>query len=88
MSTGKERDRKKHARARRETRKAVRAAKNAWFQQKALEAERGRHSNKLVWSCIRAIQRGRQDLVPVQLSMVKDENGNVCSTKARDGRDI
>ena len=80
MSTGKERDRKKHAHALRETRKAVRVVKDAWFQQKPLEAERGRHSGKLVWRCIRAIQRGRCGLVPVRASMVKDENGNVCST--------
>ena len=47
MSTWKERDRNKHARAWRETRKVVRVAKNALFQQKALEAERGRHSGSL-----------------------------------------
>ena len=29
--------------------------KNAWFQMKALEAERRRNNNKGVWKCIRDI---------------------------------
>ncbi len=52
---GKERDRKKHAHTLRETRKAVGVAKDAWFQQKALAAGRGRRGGKLMWRCIRAI---------------------------------
>ena len=83
--TGKERDRKKHASARRDVRKAVRPANDAWFQRKALEAERGRHSGKLVWSCIRDIQRGRRGLVPVRSAMVKDDDGNVCTTLEAQG---
>ena len=81
-STRLERDRKKHARVRRLARKAIRDAKNAWFQHKALEAERGRHGG---WRCIRDIQRGRRGLVPVKSAAVKDENGNVCTTLEAQG---
>ena len=77
LSTGKERDRKKFASAHRETRRAVRRAKDAWFLRKETEAERGRHSGKLVWSCIRDIQRGRRGMAPVRSAMVRDEDGNV-----------
>ena len=52
ISTRLERDRKKHVRARRLARQAIRDAKNTWFQHKALEAERGRHDGKIVWRCI------------------------------------
>ena len=85
LSTWKERDRKKHASACRDVRKAVSSAKDAWFQRKALEAERGRHSGKLVWSCIRDIQRGRRGLVPVRSAMVKDDDGKVCNTLEAQG---
>ena len=43
LATGSERDRKRHAAARRVVRQAVRAAKDAWLQHKAAEAERERH---------------------------------------------
>jgi hypothetical protein len=58
----------------------MRLAKNTWFQKKASEAERGRNGGKLVWRCIRDIQRGRRGLVPTRSTIVKDEDGNVCST--------
>ena len=80
LSTGVERDKKKHAEARRSARRQVRAAKDAWFQRKAMEAERGRHGGKLVWCCIRDIQRGRRGLVPVRTATVRDEEGNVCDS--------
>ena len=79
LSTGKEIYKKKH-RIARTARRAVRTAKDAWFQRKALEAERGRHYGKLVWKCIRDIQRERRGVVPMRLAMVKDENGSVCTT--------
>ena len=80
LNTGKEENRKKYADARREARRAVREAKDAWFQRKALEAERGRNGGKLVWRSIRDIQRGRRGLVPVKAAVVKDEDGNTCAT--------
>ena len=80
LSTGKEENRRKYADARRAARRAVRAAKDAWFQRKVLEAERGRNGGKLVWRCIRDIQRGRRGLVPVKTAVVKDEDGNTCTT--------
>ena len=80
LSTGLQRDRKKYVDARRLARKTVRAAKDAWFLHKAMEAERGRHRGKLVWSCIRDIQRGRRGLVPMRLAAVKNEDGSVCAT--------
>ena len=77
LSNGREEDRRKHADARRAARRAMRTAKDAWFQHKALEAERGRNGGKLVWRCIRDIQRGRRRLVPVRAAAVK---GNACTT--------
>ncbi len=58
----------------------MRVAKDAWFQRKAVEAERGGHGGKLARRCIRDIQRGRRGLVPVRTAAVKDEDGNVCTT--------
>ena len=80
LSTGHKRDKKKHGNAHRIVRWVISVAKNAWFQCKVLEAERGRQSGRLVWRCIRDIQRGRRGLVPVRSASVKDENGNVCMT--------
>ena len=48
LSTEKEIYKNKHRIARRTARRAVRTAKDAWFQRKALEAKRGRHNGKLV----------------------------------------
>ena len=80
LSTGSERDRKKFAEARRAARGAVRMAKNAWFQRKASEAERGKNGGKVIWRCIRDMQCGRSGLVPVRTTAVKDEDGNMCDT--------
>ena len=80
ISTGEESDQRKFARMRRDARKAVREAKNAWFQSKAAEAQRGRHAGKVVWRCIRDIQVGRRGLAPVRSTVVRDEEGNLCST--------
>ena len=80
LSTGREENRKKCDDARRATRRTVRAAKDAWFQRKVLEAERGKNGGKLVWCCIRDIQRGRRGLVPVKTEVGKDEDGNTCTT--------
>ena len=80
ISDGREASRRKYADARRAARHAVRVAKDAWFQRKASEAERGRNGGKVVWKCIRDIQRGRRGLVPVRSAVVQDENGNSCTT--------
>ena len=48
ISTGRENNSKQYADAHRAARRAVRAAKDAWFQCKVLEAERGRNGGKLV----------------------------------------
>ena len=44
------------------------------------EAERGRQGEKLVWKCICYIQRGRSCLMLMRSAVVKDENGDVCTT--------
>jgi len=56
-----ERDRHKFAAACSAARKAIRLSKEEWFAHKAEEAERGRHSSKVLWRCIRYIQRGRRE---------------------------
>ena len=80
LGTGQPRDKRKFMMARRSARKAVREAKNKWFQVKAAQAMRGRNNGKVVWKCIRDIQRSRRGLVPVRTPTVKDENGNPCVT--------
>lgn len=80
LGSKKESDWRKFLKLRREARRAIREAKNEWFLQKAAEAQRGRHGGKVVWSCIRDMQRGRRGLVPVKLAAVKDEEGNPCRT--------
>ncbi len=76
IGTGRERDKAKWMRACRDTRSRMRAAKNTWFQKKALEAERGKNG-KIVWKCIRDIQHGRRGLVPLRKAV---EAGAVCGT--------
>ena len=80
LNTGSGRDRGKFVKTHTKARQAVREAKNAWFQRKALEAERRRNNGKGVWKCIRDIQRGRRGLIPTRTAVVKDENGNSCNT--------
>ena len=75
-----ERDRLRFATTSNAERLAVRRAKASWFKSKAVEAEKGRHSGKVVWKCIRDIQSCRRGLLPMRSSLVKDENGNVCTT--------
>ena len=53
LCSGRESDKKKFQKARKDARRATRRAKNNWFQQKALEAQAGRHGGKVVWKCIR-----------------------------------
>jgi len=62
LNTGKERDKKEFRKARGEARRATRRAKNSWFQKKAQEAQDGKSGGKVVWRCIRDIQRGRRGL--------------------------
>ena len=40
---------------------------------------REKNGGKVVWRCIRDIQRGRKGLVPVRMAVVKDEDGNTCN---------
>lgn len=80
LGTKQESDRRKFAKARRDARRGVREAKNTWFLGKAAEAQKGRHGGKIVWRCIRDIQRGRRGLVPLRSATVRDEDGNLCST--------
>ena len=47
-----QRVRKKWLGARRVARKAMRRAKNAWFERKAAAAQKGRNKGKVVWRCI------------------------------------
>ena len=73
-------DKQNFSRTRSEARRAVRAAKNAWFTSKAEEAQRSRFGGKKVWKCIRDMQYGRRGLVPSRLATVVDDEGNPCST--------
>ena len=68
-------------RARAEARQAIRATKNAWFQDKAEKAHRG-FGGKTVWKCIRAMQYGRRGLRPARTGCIRDEVGNCCTSQA------
>ena len=83
LSDGRETSRRKYVNTPRVARHAVKTAKDAWFQRKALEAERGRNGGKEVWQCIRDFQRGRRGLVPVRSAVVQDENGNAQQERWR-----
>ena len=63
-------------------RKAIRQAKNAWFQSKADEAQRQRFGGKVVWKCIMDMQRACRGLVPSKVITINDESGEPCSTPA------
>ena len=52
LSTGQQRVRKNWLGARRVARKAMRRAKNAWFERKAAAAQKGRNKGKVVWRYI------------------------------------
>ena len=91
VSTSKDVYKTKYKVARRTARRAMRVAKDKWFQRKASEAERGRHGGKLVWKCIRDIQRGRRGLVPTRSAIIRDEDGVPLAAprklRMRDGYD-
>ena len=80
LGSGKEDDKKRFLRLRREAKRGAREAKNSWFLRKAAEAQKGQHGGKVVWRCIRDIQRGRKGLVPRRSTVLKDEEGNICKT--------
>ena len=80
LSSGKEEDRLKFAKARNDTRRNTQKAKNKWFQQKATEAQSSRSGGKLVWCCIWDMQCGRRGLVPVKSAVIRDETGHPCRT--------
>ena len=78
LSSGSPRVKEEFARARRDARRAVRNAKNAWFLSKAQEAEQGRFGAKEVWQCIRDMQHACRGLVPARSGTIRDEAGNPC----------
>ena len=80
LRSGLSSDKRNFSQARSEARRAVRAAKNAWFTGRAEEAQRSRFGGKLVWKCIRDMQYGRRGLVPSRLATVINEEGKPCTT--------
>ena len=53
LGSGHMSDNENFSKIRSKARRAVRAAKNAWFTSKAEEAQRSRFGGKKVWKCIR-----------------------------------
>ena len=45
-----------------------------------MEVKQGKNSSKVAWHCIRDIQLGRRGLVPVKTAVVKDGEGNPCTS--------
>ena len=62
--------------------RAIRAAKNSWFQEKAEETERECFGGKEVWKCIRDMQRGHRGLLPSRSVVIHSKNGELCSSSA------
>ena len=85
LATGDERDLQKFRSARAEARQAVRTAKNAWFQAKADEAQKGRFSGKRVWKCIRDMQSGRRGLLPTRSSCQMANSVQHCQSNISGG---
>ena len=68
-------------------RRAIRAAKNTWFQSKAEEAERERFGGKRVWKCIRDMQHGHRGLMPSRVVTIVDENAAAPQQSTSAGED-
>ena len=64
VGTGNPEDLVVFKRARGEPKRAVREAKNRWFQEKAAVVEEGQFGGKQVWNCIQDMQHGRRGRVP------------------------
>ena len=79
LSSRRDSDRLQFLEARRRARKAVGAAKNAWFQNIAEEAQRVRFGGKKVWQCICDMQRAHRGLVPTRTATVRNEDGTPCT---------
>ena len=73
-------DKQAFKKARCDTRRTIRNAKEQWFLMKAQEAEKNRFSGKSIWRSIRDMQSGRRGIVPMRSTAIRDENGNPCST--------
>ena len=81
LATGGPVDLQRFRQARGDARRAVRAAKNSWFQAMADEAQKGRFGGKEVWRCIRALQAGRRGLRPTRCTSIRNDEGNICDSK-------
>ena len=86
LATKRPTDLQRFRQVRGEARRTVREAKNAWFQAKAEDAQRGRFGGKEVWKCIRAMQSGRRGLRPTRCTSIRDDDGNYCTSRAEQYR--
>ena len=80
LSSKQDCDKVQFLQARSRARKAVRAAKNSWFQRKAEEVQSVRFGGKKVWQCIRDVQRAHRGLVPTRSTVVRNNDGTLCAT--------
>ena len=81
QNIGQERDRKKLPLSCTQARHGIRKAKNRWFQMKVSDAQRSLFEGKVMWKCIRDIQRERRGLLPVRMATVTDEEENAFNTQ-------
>ena len=80
LGSGNANDRQKFVKARQDARKAVRNAKDAWFRSKADVAQQRRFGGKEVWQSIRDMQRACRGLIPQRAGIIKDEEGQPCTS--------
>ena len=81
VRTGNMEDLSKFRQARYTARRAIRKAKNDWFQKKASEVEGEWFGGKKVWKAIREMQCGCRDLLPCRTAVIDDEEGVPFSSK-------
>ena len=68
----------KFRKARGEARRAIRAAKNKWLQDRADVVEQETFGGKQVWNSIWDMQHGRRGQVPYRVITIHDEDDILC----------
>ena len=85
LSSGCAVDHRKYLKSWQDARKAVRNAKDTWFERKEDKAQKSKFGGKKVWRYICDMQRACRRLVPQRTGNIKDEEGHpYTSSKAKE----
>ena len=80
LGSGRVSDHQKFVKALQDARKTVRSAKDSWLCSKADVAQQQRFGGKEVWRSIRDMQRACRGLIPQRTGIIKDEEGQPCTS--------